>query len=65
MPLPQRDGRPSLDLTPDATPKTASWVTQYNDPMNDRNAPVKEREGPADPNGWTKEMYDTNQDKDV
>lgn len=34
----------------------------FNDPMNDLNAPVPLRKGPAEDNGWVNEFYDTNQD---
>lgn len=65
MSLPQREGRPKLDLTPDKTPSTAGWAEQYTDPANECNEPVKERKGPPEPNGWTKELYDVNQDKEI
>lgn len=65
MALPQREGRPALDLAPDKTPNTASWETQYNEPMNELNAPVTVRKGPADPNGWVNEAYDVNQEKEL
>jgi hypothetical protein len=65
MALPQREGRPTLDLTPDKTPNTASWDEKYITSMNECNDPVPERKGKPEPNGWTKEMYDVNQDKEL
>lgn len=65
MGLPQREGRPSLDLEPSETPNTASWVTQHNDPMNACNEPVPVRKKPEPNDGWQKEMYDVNQDKEL
>lgn len=52
MSLPQREGRPALELKPSETPDTAGWVTQHNDPTNPLNKPVSERKGPAEVNGW-------------
>lgn len=40
MSLPQREGRPKLDLSPDATPDTASWDEKYEKPANSLNNPV-------------------------
>ena len=65
MSLIQREGRPALDLVPDSTPVTAGWDEEYNDPMNDRNKPVPLRKGNEPANGWTKELFDTNQDDSV
>lgn len=65
MGMPQREGRPKLDLSPDTTPNTAGWGDHFDDPMNDRNKPVPVRKGPADENGWVHEAFDTNQDKEV
>jgi hypothetical protein len=65
MGLPQREGRPVLDISPDATPVTAGWDEHFNDPMNDRNKPVPIRKGNADPNGWVHELFDVNQDDNV
>ena len=61
----QREGRPALDLTPDATPSTAGWDERYDDPANDRNKPVPERKGAAEPNGWVNDAFDTNQTDEV
>lgn len=53
MGLPQREGRPSLDISPDATPDTASWDEDYGDVgMNPLNEPVKARKGKPAVNGW-------------
>ncbi len=58
MSLPQREGRPSLDLTPDKTPNTASWDEDYgNKPMNNLNEAVKVRKGAPAINGWQEEPY--------
>lgn len=57
MSLPQREGRPKLDISPEKTPNTASWVTQYNEPMNECNEPVAERKGAPEPNGW-EDLYE-------
>lgn len=65
MSLIQREGRPALDISPDATPNTAAWETQYNNPMNELNKPVPERKGAPEANGWTKEAYDVNQTKEI
>jgi hypothetical protein len=65
MSLPQREGRPALSLKPDATPDTAAWVEQHNDPMNDLNKPVPERKGKPDANGWINESYDVNHDEEI
>lgn len=65
MSLPQREGAASLDISPDATPSTAGWDTNFNDPMNDLNKPVKEHTGKFPANGWTKELYDTNQTEEI
>ncbi len=61
MALIQRQGRPALDITPDTTPKTASWGEHFDEPMNPLNAARPERKGKPEVNGWTKEAYDTNQ----
>ena len=52
MSLPQREGRPALDLSPDETPNTAGWNERYDDPANPLNEPVPIRKGPAEVNGW-------------
>lgn len=53
MGLPQREGRPSLDLSPDATPDTASWDEDYgNVGMNPLNHPVKQDRSKYPVNGW-------------
>lgn len=53
MSLPQREGRPALDLSPDSTPDTASWDEDYGDVgMNPLNEPVPVRKGKEPPNGW-------------
>lgn len=67
MGMPQREGRPKLDLTPDSTPETASWAEQYNESGNVNNQPVPLRKKPAPHDGWDPrfEAYDTNQDKDI
>lgn len=66
MGLPQREGRPALSIAPeDSLPDTASWETQYNDPMNDLNAPVPLRKGKEPVNGWTKEAYNVEHTKKV
>ena len=57
MSLPQRGNQPSLDLTPDATPDTAAWDEEYDDPMNPLNKPAPLRSGPPDVNGWTRANY--------
>ena len=64
MALPQREGRPALSIKPDATPSTAGWCEEYNDPMNPLNKPVPERKGPPEVNGWQNEMFDTMQESD-
>jgi hypothetical protein len=56
MSLIQREGRPSLDLSPDATPTTAGWDEKYITSSNDCNDPVPVRKGKAEDNGWTKEL---------
>jgi hypothetical protein len=55
MGLPQREGRPSLDLSPDATPETASWDEQFPLPANKLNNPVPKGEV-YEPfhNGWAR-----------
>lgn len=66
MALIQREGRPKLDLTPDATPSTAGWAEHYdNKPMNPLNEAVPERKGKPDINGWQHEAYDVNQVDEV
>jgi hypothetical protein len=56
MSLPQREGRPELDLSPDSTPNTASWDEDYgNTGMNPLNKPVKVRKGGPAENGWMEE----------
>lgn len=65
MALPQREGRPGLDISPEATPDTAGWTEKFNSPGNDLNKPVPQRKGGPEPNGWTKELFDTNQDDEV
>ena len=66
MALPQREGRPALDIAPDATPDAASWDERYDNlGVNPLNHPVKVRKGPAEVNGWMKELYDTNQTEEV
>lgn len=67
MGLPQREGRPSLDISPeDSIPNHAGWDEHYgNVGMNDLNHPVPVRKGPAPDNGWTKELYDTVQTEDI
>jgi len=55
MGLPQREGRPSLDLSPDANP--SSGKQEFNSPMNELNGPVPERKGKPAPNGWQVEPY--------
>ena len=57
MALPQREGRPALDISPDETPSTAGWCEEFNDPMNPLNKPVPVRSGQADVNGWTRANY--------
>lgn len=42
MALPQREGRPSLDIAPDATPKTAGWAESFNEAANKLNNPTKD-----------------------
>lgn len=53
----QREGRPDLDLTPDETPNTAGWAEKYIVGANPLNAPVPERKGPPDINGWQHEIF--------
>lgn len=66
MGLPQREGRPSLDISPDATPQTAGWDEHYdNKGANKLNHPVPERKGGPDPDGWGHEAYDVEHVKDV
>lgn len=66
MALPQREGRPALDISPDKTPNTASWDEHYdNVGANPCNHPVEERKGGPETNGWMWEAYDTNQDEEV
>lgn len=52
MALPQREGRPALDISPDATPTTAGWAEKYPDPMNPCNEAVPVRKGAPAVNGW-------------
>lgn len=67
MSLPQREGRPKLDILPeDSLPSTAGWAPHYDNlGANDLNNPVDKREGSPKPNGWQDEFYDVNQSKDV
>jgi len=66
MSLIQREGRPALDLTPDATPSTAGWDEHYgNKPMNPLNEAVPERKGKEPVNGWMTERYDTTQTEEL
>lgn len=37
----------------------------FDEPGNERNAPVPLRKGPPAANGWEKELYDVNIDVDV
>lgn len=61
MSLPQREGRPALDLSPEATPDTASWDDDYgNLPYNPLNGPVPQRKGKPALNGWMEVAVDTN-----
>ncbi len=58
MSLPQREGRPSLDLSPDATPSNAGWDEHYdNKGANPLNHPVPERKGKPEINGWQNEAF--------
>jgi len=53
MGLPQREGRPALNISPEATPDTASWAEDYdNVGMNPLNKPVELRKGKEPVNGW-------------
>ena len=45
------------DLSPDATPTTAGWCEEYNDPMNPLNKPAPIRTGKPDVNGWLRVNY--------
>jgi hypothetical protein len=67
MALPQREGRPTLNINPEAsTPNTASWDEHYdNVGANELNHPVPERKGGPDANGWLHEAYDTVQEDEV
>jgi len=54
--LPQREGRPSLDISPeDSIPDTAGWAEKFTDPMNPLNKAVPERKEAPEPNGWVHE----------
>lgn len=55
MGMPQRDGRPSLDISPADTPDTATWAEKYETSANELNHPVPQRKGGPAPNGWTVE----------
>lgn len=57
MGLPQRDGRPKLDLAPEANP-SVDWPERYNDPANELNKPVPLRKGGPAANGWEVEPYE-------
>jgi hypothetical protein len=57
MALPQREGRPALDISPDATPDSAAWAESYNTPANELNKPVPVRQGGPEANGWTKDTW--------
>ncbi len=61
--LPQRDGRPALDLTPEPTPGQ-TWDEVFTDPANPLNAPVPlGRVRAPFHNGWSEagvEEYPTN-----
>jgi len=59
MGLPQRENRPSLDISPEASiPETAGWQDDYGDVgMNPLNHPVPVRKGSAAANGWTQEPF--------
>ncbi len=54
MGLPQREGRPKLDISPeDSIPYTSSWTDDYDDVgMNPLNEPVPVRKGAPSVNGW-------------
>ena len=65
MSLPQREGRPALDLAPDSTPSNAGWIEKYVTSSNECNDPVPERKKPEPPNGWTKEAYDVIHEKEL
>jgi hypothetical protein len=54
MPLPQREGRPVLDIAPEATPDTAAWDEKFILPANPMNNPVPIHKGLWPVNGWTK-----------
>ena len=61
MGLPQRENRPSLDISPESSiPETAGWQDDYDDKgMNELNWPVPIRKGKAPNNGWGAEPFST------
>ena len=62
MGLPQREGRPALNITPeDSIPDTASWCEEFdNVGMNPLNHPVELRKGAPAENGWMEVAADVN-----
>lgn len=65
MSLPQREGRPALNISPEETPNTASWAEHYdNVGMNPLNKPVEVHKGEFPPNGWMTVAADIYTDSD-